>query len=369
MVPSEETPGSRWFQLGEVLLSGRASAAQRSWVFLELLRQAGIDGVMLATSGGDGAAARPWLPAAVIGGEAYLFEPTYGMPIPGLGRRVATAREAAANEAVLAAMSLPDRGYPVKAADVSAVTVLVSADAWSLSRRMQELDRVTRPRHGVRLADDASAVGRRAVAALPGGERPVALWSFPFETEARRRGGSAVVQAALARELAPLSVVVVTDGGRGQRTQRPLFAARVRDFRGEYDGPDGAKAGYLAARPSKDVIQRAVAQVPPEKAAAVERLYRQMKEDATYWLGLVTLGEGQPEAAVDYLQRMTLEVSPDSRWTDAARANLGRALADLGRVDEAAKVLREDGSPQRFGSRLLADRLERERAEAGAGSP
>ena len=66
---------------------------------------------------------------------------------------------------------------------------------------------------------------------------------------------------------------------------------------------------------------------------------------------------------------MTLEVSPDSRWTDAARANLGRALADLGRVDEAAKVLREDGSPQRFGSRLLADRLERERAEAGAGSP
>ena len=84
-----------------------------------------------------------------------------------------------------------------------------------------------------------------------------------------------------------------------------------------------------------------------------------MKEDATYWLGVVTLAEGENEAAVDYLQRMTLETAPDSRWTDAARANLGRALAALGRIDEAVKVLREDGSPQRFGSRLLADRLEK----------
>jgi len=370
MVASETTPGSRWFQLGEVLLSGRASAAQRSWVFLELLRQAGIEGVMLATSSGDAADVRPWVPAAVIDGEAYLFEPTYGMPIPGRRGRVATAREAAEDDEVLAALSLPDRPYPVKARDLESLTVLVPADAWTLSRRMGELDRVTLPRHGLRLAGDASATGRAAAASLPGGERPVALWSFPFETEVRRRTEGPALQAAVVRDLAPLSVMTVMDGGRGRRATRPLFTARVRDFRGAFDGPEGAKAAYLAARPSKDVLQRAVAEVPPEQAAAVERLYRQMKEDATYWLGLVTLGEGQPEAAIDYLQRMTLAASPDSRWTDAARGNLGRALAALGRIDEAVAVLREDGSPQRFGSRLLADRLERERAaEQAAPAP
>ena len=370
MVPTDATPGTRWFALGEVLLSGRGSAAQRSWVFLELLRQAGIDGVMLATSSGDAADIRPWIPAAVIEGEAYLFEPTYGMPVPGRRGRVATAREAAEDEAVLAALSLPDRPYPVKARDVAALTVLVPADEWTLSRRMHGLDRVTLPRHGIRLAGDASATGRWAAAALPGGDRPVSLWTFPFETEARRRTGGAALQEALVRDLAPLSVVTVTNGGRGPRTTRPLFAARVREFRGVFDGPDGAKAAYLAARPSKDVLQRAVAEVPAEQAAAVERLYRQMKEDATYWLGLVTLGEGQPEAAIDYLQRMTLDAAPDSRWTDAARTNLGRALAELGRIDEAVAVLREDGSPQRFGSRLLADRLERERtAEQPAPAP
>jgi TolA-binding protein len=88
-----------------------------------------------------------------------------------------------------------------------------------------------------------------------------------------------------------------------------------------------------------------------------------MKEDATYWLGVVTLGEGENEAAVDYLQRMTLEATPDSLWTDAARTNLGRAFAALGRIDEAVKVLREDGSPQRYGSRILAETLEKKAAE------
>lgn len=366
MVATETTPGTRWFHLGEVLLSGRASAAQRSWVFLELLRQAGIEGVMLATSSGDATDVRPWVPAAVIGGEAYLFEPTYGMPIPGRRGRVATAREAAEDESVLAAMSLSDRPYPVRARDLESLTVMVPADACTMSWRMRELDRETLPRHGVRLAGDVSATGRAAAAALPGGERPVALWPFPLETDVRRRTGGAALQAALVRDLAPLAVVTVMDGGRGQRATRPLFAARIRDFRGAFDGPDGAKAAYLAARPSKDLLQRAVAEVPADQAPAVERLYRQMKEDATYWLGLVTLGEGQAEAAIDYLQRMTLEASPDSRWTDAARTNLGRALVEVGRIDEAVAVLREDGSPQRFGSRLLADRLERDRAATQA---
>jgi len=365
MVPTPETPGSRWFRLGEVLLSGRASAAQRSWVFLELLHQAGIDGVMLATAAAG--EPRPWLPAAVIGGEAYLFEPTYGMPVPGRDGRPATAREAAADPDLLAAMSLPDRPYPVRAVDAASVAVLVPADGWSLSWRMQRLHRMVQPRHGVHPAADPAALGRRAAEALSGAAPLIAIWQFPFEAEARRRS-DATVEQQLARELAPLMVTAVAGGPRGQRVGRPLFQARIRDFRGDYDGPQGAKAAYLAARPSRDQIQGAVREAPPDQAAAVERLYRQMKEDATYWLGVVMLGEEQPEAAIDYLRRMTLENTPDSRWTDAARANLGRALAALGRIDEAVNVLREDGSPQRFGSRLLAQRLELERDQPSSPS-
>ena len=61
-----DSAGVRWFERGEILLSGRGSAAQRSWIFLELLRQAGLHGVMLATVDRDGNY-RPWLPALISG--------------------------------------------------------------------------------------------------------------------------------------------------------------------------------------------------------------------------------------------------------------------------------------------------------------
>jgi hypothetical protein len=364
MVPTETTPGTRWMLPGEILLSGRASGPQRAWIFLELLRQAGLDGVMLATGDADAGTLRPWVPAVIAGGEAHLFDPVYGMPISGPGGTgIATARQAASDPAILAAMSLADRPYPVQAQDVAGLSALVAAEPWSLSRRMQALDEGLADDHDVRVAIDASAVAARAVAALPGGGRP-RLWDFPLETLARRRDGATA--AAVPRDLAPMAVTVGqtvgTDQqsrGAGMRLVRPLFAARVREFRGELDGPDGAKSSYLAARPSRQTIAEAVAGAPPEQADALKRLYGQMKEDATYWLGVLTLEEGEHEAAVDYLQRMTISAAPDSRWVDAARLNLAAALLPLGREAEAVKLLREDTSPQRFGSRLLADRLER----------
>ena len=363
MVPTESNPGNRWMLPGEILLSGRASAAQRAWIFLELLRQAGLDGVMLAT--GDAAATRPWVPAVVAGGEAYLFEAAYGMPIPGPGGvGVATARQAAADPAVLAALSLPDRAYPVQAADAARLTVLVAADPWSLSRRMADVEAGLGAGRDWSLALDASALAARARAAVPG-EAAAGLWAFPWETLARR-ADQAATAAMLGRELAPLAVTFTQgrgDARQGPRVSRPLLAARIREFRGDLDGPDGAKASYLMARPSRQVIAAAVAAVPPQQADAVRRLYERMKEDATYWLGVLTLAEREYDAAIDYLERMTLEAAPDGRWADAARLNLAAAREAAGDVAGAVKLLREDASPQRFGSRLRAEALAR--AEAG----
>ena len=358
MVPTESAPGSRWFQPGEIMLAGRGSGPQRAWIFIELLRQAGLDGVMLATSAGEGVPPRPWLPAVVSGGEAYLFEPVYGMPVPGPGGEgVATVRQAAADPAILESLSLPGRPYPIKAADLARLGVLVVADPWSMSRRMARLDADLARVHGVSVASDASALADRATAALPGeGRMPRGLWTFPWITVARRPQAG----AALAEELGPLEVPLPTpDAVRGGELFRPLFAGRVREFRGDLDGPAGAKAAYMAARPSRRMMIEAVAPLPEPQAAAVTNRLIRMKEDATYWLGLVMLSEGQFAAAEDYLRRMTLDAAPDSRWTDAARVNLAAALVGLGRRAEAAAVLREDGSAQRFGSRLRADQLDR----------
>jgi predicted Zn-dependent protease len=149
------------------------------------------------------------------------------------------------------------------------------------------------------------------------------------------------------------------DANRGARSFRPLYAARLREFRGVLDGPDGAKMAYLAARPGNAVIAEMLRGLPPPQAEQLKRMYDELKGDATYWLGVLTLEEGENATAVDYLGRMTLEAAPDSRWTDAARVNLARALVGLGRTEEAVRLLKEDASPQRFGSRLLAEELEK----------
>ena len=375
MVPTEANPGSRWFSTGEILLAGRASAPQRAWVFLELVRHAGLDGVMLATGDRDAGTLRPWIPAVLCGDDAYLFDPGYGMPIPGPGGKgVATARQAASDPAILAGMSLPDRPYPVQSPDIGQLTVLIPATPWSLSRRMHLLDRQLAGARRADLAIDATTVATRALAALPGPAaatqnadppsaspvlgRASGLWEFPWETIARRRALRPAVDAALGKELAVMGVAIQqTDANRGARSFRPLYAARLREFRGVLDGPDGAKMAYLAARPGNAVIAEMLRGLPPPQAEQVKRMYDELKVDATYWLGVLTLSEKEYETAVDYLDRMTLQANPEGIWSDAARANLARARLALGERDEAARLLREDASPQRFGSRLLADRL------------
>ena len=235
---------------------------------------------------------------------------------------------------------------------------------------MHVLDRQLAGARRVDLALDAGKLATRALAALPGNsaaaveaptagsERRAGLWEFPWETLARRRTMRDSVDPAIAKELGVMGLAIQqTDANRETRSFRPLYAARLREFRGTLDGPDGAKMAYLAARPGNAVIAEMLQGLPAPQADQVKRIYDELKGDATYWLGVLTLAEEEYETAVDYLDRMTLQANPEGIWSDAARVNLARARLALGDRDEAVRLLRDDASPQRFGSRLLADRI------------
>jgi len=369
MQPTPDNPGSRWFRQGEILLSGRASAAQRSWIFLELLRHAGLRGVMLATQAGGGeaggAALVPWIPAVLSEGELWLFEPAYGMPIPGPGGEgIATVRQAADDPAILEALDVAGRRYPVRAADIGRLGVLVAASPASLSRRMLLVERSLVGGNAMSLTVSASSLVDEIATGLPPRDEELAagLWAFPWDCEQMRQQQPGQLQAEIARELAALSVQLPEPQGSGPpRLFRPLFTARVREFRGELDGRNGAKFAYLAARPSDARIRSFLATMPPPQADALRRLIGQMKEDATYFLGVVTLREGEYAAAIDFLDRMTLEANPEGRWADAARINGAAAYAADGQTERARQLLEADESPQRFGSQLIAQRLAEEK--------
>lgn len=371
MQPTPDNPGDRWLRQGEILLSGRASAAQRSWIFLELVRHAGLKGVMLATRAGADDSGQvalvPWIPAVLFNGEAWLFDPAYGMPIPGPGGEgIATARQAFEDPTVLQAMDVEGRRYPVRAEDVGRLGVLIAASPASLSRRMLLVEKSLVGANAMSLSVDPTGLADAAADALPRGEDALVagLWTFPWECERMRGERKSQLQAELARELAPLSVQLPEPAGDGPpRLFRPLFTARVRELRGELDGRGGAKFAYLAARPSEAKIRGFLATMPPQQADILRQLVGQMKEDATYFLGVVTLGEGEYEAAIDFLDRMTLEESPDGRWADAARINAAMAYAASDQPEKARSLLEADESPQRFGSRLMASRLPEAAAE------
>ena len=123
-IPRPRSNGWRCNCRGKRLFFGSGTPLGRAWVFILLARQAGLDVVMLATPDAkspDGL--RPWIPALVSGGNLYLFDTTYGLPIPGpKGQGVATLAQAAADDSILRQMDIPgDRIYPKKAADLAKV--------------------------------------------------------------------------------------------------------------------------------------------------------------------------------------------------------------------------------------------------------
>jgi len=74
--PQQAIPGPGYrFPTWETLQYGNGDALQRSRVFIELARQQGIDVVYLALPGNTiPPRPRPWLTAAFVGGELYLFD-------------------------------------------------------------------------------------------------------------------------------------------------------------------------------------------------------------------------------------------------------------------------------------------------------
>ncbi|HKD38244.1 MAG TPA: hypothetical protein VKB78_15630 [Pirellulales bacterium] len=151
----------------------------------------------------------------------------------------------------------------------------------------------------------------------------------------------------------------------------PLWAARILQFHGLYDGESGAKHFYLAGRPGNDQFGEYVAELLTDYKEATKQdptpafaqdctiAMARRKQAATFWLGVVSFEEGQYEAATDWFKMVPTDTMPSlvSGWVNGARYNLARSYEAAGKKAEAIKLLEEDDSPQRHGNRLRARQL------------
>lgn len=356
------------------LLGGHGDAIERARVFLLLARQQQLDGAVLAVFDvKTSPRPRPWVPAILIGGQLYLFDTSLGLPLPNSdGAGIATLEAVRKNENYFDIVQADDQlRYPFKAADMGNLVALLEASPMSLTGRMQVLEPALVGEQQLHLTAKPSALGE-VIRKIPGinnvGILP-ACWEGPLYRAALAQamrsnpdaGANLAAEEALFRQVNPV--------GQGRR----------RHLRGQFETEDreqGAKAFYIGARVSEDLLERLPTDVRIQRQLQLERpggigdaawnarvaaavfFYRQAKMHANFWLGLVHEETDHPEVAVDWLKQRTLEATPPSRWQHGARYNLARCYEKLGRTADAKELYLADDSPQRLGNLLRARRLD-----------
>lgn len=147
-----------------VLRRGWGSAAQRTHIFLDLLRQLGIDGCVVRIPEKEPV----MLAGALVGKDILLFDSRLGLPLPGVDEaRVATLAQLRAQPDLLKQLS-PNEKYPydLTSAAVAKAEVALVFELSELAPRMQRLQQQLAPRVKVVLAADPDAQEKKFQEAL-----------------------------------------------------------------------------------------------------------------------------------------------------------------------------------------------------------
>ena len=364
----------------DVLLRGMATEsegfwAERSWLFMVLCRQLGVDvGLVtysrgnvvepllarasqgergadsLSAKAGQAKPAIPWLCAALVGGQTYLFDARVGLPVPGPdGQGVATLNQALADPAILERMDLPGQSpYGTSRASLlaspSRIGILIESSEGSLAPRMKLLQRDLVGKNRTILYRDPSEQRDHFVQVLGDRCGEVKLWNIPLyvETELFRNGQ--FVQSTL-------QTLVLF------RPEFPLIAARIKQLRGDLSG---AVKEYVSFRLAENPTQ-----VIDKKKPIPKEVQEGLNIYATNYLALAHLERNNPGLAEDmFLQVLNDLPEPGPgqfpfymlRW--AAHANLGRIYEAKGdRRRAIAYYAQSDPTMQYHGNLLRAREL------------
>jgi hypothetical protein len=365
----------------EVLLAGRGTADDRIWVFAEILRQLGIECVVLEpeTPPAD-AALPPKLVGAVVNGEGVLlFDPQLGLPIPpvddmdgALPTRTVTLSEAKSNDALLRQFDIPGGpAYPWTAESLSTARVQFIVDsAWG-SPRMLVLQVALPAGSAATLFDgpsttaDAPSLQDRIIAAGKDGlwnSDAVSAWKYPEQqlTEFYAAGGeeSPGAQQLLATQYGPRVILKkLIDGIETDvevNSPEPLRFVRIQHLRGDLQS---AVSGYVSilSSPLEALVNGQPVSLPNSE----------VRLDARHWIAVCQEELKRYAAAVNTLNRLQSD-DPNGIWSSATGHALARCEALGGNLPRAIELLApaETGQPPR-----LADAWLQRRWQALSASP
>jgi tetratricopeptide (TPR) repeat protein len=364
----------------DVLLRGMATEseglwAERSWVFMVLCRQLGVDvGLLTYTKGNvvepptpssalgalsgssllssNPASGRviPWICVALIDDQAYLFDARVGLPVPGPdGREVATLEEVMSDGSLLEALDLPGQSpYETSRASLlaspSKLGVLIDSSLGYSSRKMLLLQNELAGKNRTILYRDPADQRDHFARVLGQWFGRVSLWSIPLEVETRLFTDPQFV-ASIQQSLTLF------------RPEFPLIFARIKHLRGDLSE---AVQDYISFRFTEN------APLLSDKRKVIPREIQEgLDVYATYYLALAHLERDNLDQA-ELMFRKILEILPEPggnqpyyymfRW--GAHANLGRIYESQGDFRRAiAHYSQSNPTTQKHGNLLRARAL------------
>jgi tetratricopeptide (TPR) repeat protein len=326
----------------ETMLRGRGSAVDRIWTFMLLARQQGLDVVALAVER-DGKTT-PWAAGLLHQKQLYIFDAELGVLVRNADGKVATLAEIAAKPELLAALAVDgEKPYRVSADDLKHVVALVDGSPPYLSQRFRHVELRLVGEDRLVLSVDASALVEQLKQdkSLAGAR----LWTMPWEQAALARKGDKAFTAAQIDEMRPFRV-----------PNSLLWKGRVLHLMGKHTGDLSAVKFYLESRPTGQELSLLKDAKDP-RFADLQLAVPIAKQDATYWLGLVSFERGNYPTAIEYFTKRLLEPQPDTRWKSAAEFMIARAYEAAGEKAKAIEAYGKVTGPAANGAKLRAKLL------------
>lgn len=379
-------------QVSETLLMGHGTTSEKTRVFVLLARQMGLEVIVLGFKADDGSI-REWLPALFVGNQLFLFDLKIGLPIPMVdGTGIATLEHLLEHRDIIQTLSVGRTRYGVRRSELNRIVAMIEGSPEALSQRMANIESAMTGTTKLVLTTKPAPL-RRKLQELKG-ITAVELWDFPFTLFTRSQGIAPKSLDEFGFEIAIYQSPVddsnnaftkkMIDTTRTVDRRVSLIQGRLLQLRGQYKDEGavrGARTQYFGLRKPDSEIEQIISlplisaegQLPTAEEKEQHRknllhfrkMYFRIKQNASYWLGIMSLDRGEYAVARDLLVMRTIEAFPDGPWLAGARYNAGRALEALGIENNDPQLLKQakamyesdTNSNQRLQSLLRAQRL------------
>lgn len=376
-----------------IAMFGEGNAKDRAWLFINLLRQLRIDGVVLRSSDSSESPAGGLLVGVLLDGKLYLYDPLLGLPVPAVSApkgvsaiRPATLSEAIDDPAVLDSLATPKGvAYRFTSKSLSSVRVsLVGATSyWAPRMRRLQLalssDNDALLWHPLEPSDIVPEGALARVAKVRGegfAEDAITIWEYP---EQRLDGNSSLnaqqLQIFSLRSRAfesPIGVTRILANRETREVKLEVSAngqfrhrmSRNRQLLGEWQT---AVTTYLKVRMWRDVppLPKDMSFIERREQASfkallpirVRLIHEEAADDAGFWTAVCQYELGRVASAANAQREYRVRSGPHE-WESGSIWLEGLWRGELEQWGEAVSVLETipEGDPHRVGADVLLKR-------------